>query len=913
MVGGVAFVVALLAALLAVNYWGYALRRQAVQSWLGKADHEIQCITDTSLGWLSLFQTQLRGVAALFYGSERVSEPEFLNALEMIEGVEVEAVIPLTTVAYVESPAAISRDGVSGESGRGSYKICLSSDMTGPLAVGADLPPCASIRAAMDSAALHPEKVVIGPVFKDERGEVRAALAITASNGGGSGFLLSVINLSEFMDDLNTLFIPPGMNMRVVERRAGIGNAQGGIILDPDVSPPDTVATIHIPIESGQTRWDYYWDILPDYQGGPATMSGTVVQLGGSMLVLAVFAIIANLSRQNARVNRLVVVRTTELRESEERFRIMFEENPDACFLIDLEGRFLDGNKAVEHQTGYRIEELVGQRVYESRILPPKAREIAAKRIAKLNQSQMLEPGKYSLLRKDNTEFKVEVTAMPIRLRGKTVILCCSRDLTARERAEERLAQSEERFRELFENMSNGVAVYEARDDGEDFVFKDINSAGQRMVDVSREEVVGRSVLELFPRIREMGLFEVFKHVWRTGEPALLPATIYQDGRIQKWVENHVFKLPSSEIVAVYENLTVQKQAEQDLQESEEKYRKVFESESDAIMIFDAETRRFVDVNNAAVKLYGYSREEFLLLTQSAITAEPEKSEESIRETLAGRLYGVPCRLHRKKDGTVFPVEIAACTFSWKGRTVVCGVIRDITERMARVKELQKNREELRKLASELSLAEQHERERVAAELHDGVSQLLTSSVIRLNSLKATSLPDSAAESIETICSILKETMQQTRSLTFELSCPMLNELGLAAALEELCASMTHEQSIRFEFKGGMEPIPLAMDRKIVLYRSTRELLINVMKHSEAKWACVKLEREDDHVRICVEDAGKGFDASMAGKGFSPTGGFGLFNIREYLQHIGGCLKIESIPGDGTEVVLSVPLEEVDE
>ena len=91
------------------------------------------------------------------------------------------------------------------------------------------------------------------------------------------------------------------------------------------------------------------------------------------------------------------------------------------------------------------------------------------------------------------------------------------------------------------------------------------------------------------------------------------------------------------------------------------------------------------------------------------------------------------------------------------------------------------------------------ERERIGRELHDGVSQLLSSSLLRLNVLKDSSLPEVAVDSLDTVCGIVKEALDETRSLTFELSCPMLDELGLAAALEELCSSMTHEYSIHFE------------------------------------------------------------------------------------------------------------------
>lgn len=113
----------------------------------------------------------------------------------------------------------------------------------------------------------------------------------------------------------------------------------------------------------------------------------------------------------------------------------------------------------------------------------------------------------------------------------------------------------------------------------------------------------------------------------------------------------------------------------------EEKYRQLFATVSDAIIIFDAETRRFLDVNERALHLYGYTRDEFLGLTHGDITAEPTASEASIREALSGIRLGVPLRYHKKKDGTVFPAEISAGAFVWGGRRVVCGIIRDITDR----------------------------------------------------------------------------------------------------------------------------------------------------------------------------------------------------------------------------------------
>ena len=138
------------------------------------------------------------------------------------------------------------------------------------------------------------------------------------------------------------------------------------------------------------------------------------------------------------------------------------------------------------------------------------------------------------------------------------------------------------------------------------------------------------------------------------------------------------------EIIAVTsfaQNITERIQAEEALRESEEKYRQLFTTVTDAIMLFDAETTEFIDVNDATLSLYGYSREEFLRLRHPDITAEPEASMESYKKAINGTLARIPIRYHRKKDGTKFPVEISTGVLNLGDRQVLCGVVRDISER----------------------------------------------------------------------------------------------------------------------------------------------------------------------------------------------------------------------------------------
>jgi PAS domain S-box-containing protein len=138
----------------------------------------------------------------------------------------------------------------------------------------------------------------------------------------------------------------------------------------------------------------------------------------------------------------------------------------------------------------------------------------------------------------------------------------------------------------------------------------------------------------------------------------------------------------------LWQQIQERERAEQTLHESEENYRHLFQTITDAIMLFDAKTRQFIDVNDAAVSLYGYRREEFLKLTHQDITSEPEDSDISIRQTLEGTLARIPVRYHKKKDGSIFPVEISTSIFRLRNREVLCGVIRDITERKRAEEEL---------------------------------------------------------------------------------------------------------------------------------------------------------------------------------------------------------------------------------
>ncbi|MHC5060517.1 MAG: PAS domain S-box protein [Planctomycetota bacterium] len=151
-------------------------------------------------------------------------------------------------------------------------------------------------------------------------------------------------------------------------------------------------------------------------------------------------------------------------------------------------------------------------------------------------------------------------TAEKIDYENEPHILSMAVDITDRKQAEAALQAGESRFRELFENMSSAVAMYEVKENGNEFIFKDFNKAAEKSEKIDRSQVIGRSLEDVFPQVRQFGLFEVLQRVWKTGKPEHFPAALYKDERISGWRENYVYKLPSGEVVAIYDDITDRKQ-----------------------------------------------------------------------------------------------------------------------------------------------------------------------------------------------------------------------------------------------------------------------------------------------------------------------------------------------------------------
>jgi PAS domain S-box-containing protein len=347
------------------------------------------------------------------------------------------------------------------------------------------------------------------------------------------------------------------------------------------------------------------------------------------------------------------------------------------------------------------------------------------------------------------------------------------------------------------------------------------------------------------------------------------------------------------------------------IRESETRFRAVFEGATIGIALVDRDGR-IIESNPALQALLGCGAEELRcqMFTSFAQPEDEERCHSLFQELVAGQRPAIQMeKQYLRRDGQAAWGHLTVSPF--RGREgeqqFAIGMLEDITLRKQAEADIRNYQQQLRSMASELSLTEERERRRLATELHDHVGQILALAQIKLGAVRE-SAGTALAAPMDEIRRLIEQTIQYTRSLTFELSPPILYDLGFEAAVEWLAEMMQEQHGVRIQVQTDKAPKAMDDEIKVLLFQAVRELLVNVIKHAQASQVRVAMNREGRNLHIKVEDNGVGLpfslDAPLAGRGF------GLFSIRERLKYLGGHLEAESEPGQGTRVTLKVPLKQ---
>jgi PAS domain S-box-containing protein len=339
-------------------------------------------------------------------------------------------------------------------------------------------------------------------------------------------------------------------------------------------------------------------------------------------------------------------------------------------------------------------------------------------------------------------------------------------------------------------------------------------------------------------------------------------------------------------------------------------YQEMLMTAASAVVMIDR-NGRIVFANPMAERMFGYAPDE--LLAQPFERLVPARLRALYRRRLAdlgeARAPGAGDpeveRTGLRNDGSEFPVEVFRSSMQRADGPVTVAFITDVTERRDAERRLRAYQDELRQMAVDVQLVEERERRRIASELHDQVGQALALALLKLSSARDAVAGAPRADLDEAVA-LIDQSVARTRTLIFDLSPPVLHDLGLPQALTWLAEDVERRHGLRVELTD--EGLDAALDdaSATLVFRAVRELLTNVWKHARTASATVTLRRSGACCEVEVEDKGLGFE--VAGHGLQYSSGYGLFSVREQIARLGGAVAISSAPGHGTRVGVRVPL-----
>jgi PAS domain S-box-containing protein len=528
---------------------------------------------------------------------------------------------------------------------------------------------------------------------------------------------------------------------------------------------------------------------------------------------------------------------------------------------------------------------------------------------------------------KDEDKTKKQILSELMKLRQRVAELEVSEN--NHKQAEKKLQKSEKKYRTLIDNIPQRIFHKD-----KNHVYVSCNDNYAQDLDITPDQVTGKTDFDFYSKELAEKYRADDKRIIGSGKVEELEEDyVLPDG--QRFIVQTV-KAPVRDekgeitgILGIFMDITERKRSEEAFKKTKDHLDNIIESSLDVVVVSDS--RGYITrVNKSFFKLTGYSEKEAIGKHITEFTPYEEGTYEStsgemieIKEFISDTLEVIEKTLFAEgktfnwetyylcKDGKVVPVETnIAYLYNEEGEAIgSVGVNRDISERKRSERKIAEYQNELRSFASQLTSTEEKERQKFATYLHDQIGQKLFVSKLKLEMLKESESLKEMVKSSEVIFKLIDQIINETRNLTFELSPPILYQLGLEAAIEWLTEQTYKQHSIVVDFEDDKREKTVDEDMKILLFQAVRELLTNIAKHAQSQKAKVSIKRDKTHLRVCVEDDGVGFTPLGKDSSKDKNEGFGLFSIKERLDHLGGHLKITSHPGLGTQATLLAPLK----
>jgi len=641
-----------------------------------------------------------------------------------------------------------------------------------------------------------------------------------------------------------------------------------------------------------------------------------------------------------------------KLQESELRYRTLVENVDFGISLVDTDYNIITANAALSRLLGKPAEAIIGRKCFQEfekrdTVCP----HCAGLKAMKTGRRASVES---KVVRDDGTEFDVRLLVFPVSAENGRVtgFVEIAEDITQRKKAQKALEESEQQYKALTHNIPGMVytghadwsaQIISGSEAVSGYAVEDFNSQKINWLDIiypDDSQTVAKEALKL--RSRRASIVQEYRIVDKTGNIRWVEdrkTSLFSEKGDFKGVDGIVFDITqrkhaenalqkardelearvrqrTAELttanVELKNEIDERQRVEKALRQAEQRFRTMFENTLMGLYRTSPQGRILM-ANPAMVKMLGYaSFEELARLDLEHEGFHPQYPRSDFKKHLEknGRVVGLESVWIRRDGTELFVRESAVAIKDKKGSVLYYeGTVEDITKRKKAEEKLLVYQKQLRSLASELSLAEERLRRRIAANVHDQIGQNLAISRLKLESLRESVSNPELAKALAQISRMIAQAIESSRSLTFELSPPVLYELGFEAAVEWLLRHTRQRYGISTEFEDDGRKKSLDDDVRVLLFQAVRELLVNVAKHAKARSVKVETRKKGSRIYVTVQDDGVGFDTSKAASRTGATAGFGLFSIRERLGHIGGSLEIQSTPGTGTRVIITAPTD----
>jgi PAS domain S-box-containing protein len=595
------------------------------------------------------------------------------------------------------------------------------------------------------------------------------------------------------------------------------------------------------------------------------------------------------------------------LRRSERRFSVFMENLPAFAWMKDLEGRYVYTNKKLEELEPYRGG-AIGKT--DSDLLPPEIASIVRSNdqhvIATKKALHSVEP--YLVGEEPHS---VLVTKFPIFDQNGAVALVggASVDITERTQAEEALSAQLLRYRTLMETSKDSIYVLDANG-----ALQEANAEFLRRRGYSADEGKGLKVAdwdaqwtadELREKLGQLvGGSAVFETRHRCKDGSIFDVEV---GTTSVQIAGRQL------FFCVTRDITERKQAERTQHESDERFRQIAENINEIFWVWTAVpgNPRCLYVSPAYATIWGRSCESLYATPQSWKEALHPNDKERVLAEIAqldlekenDLIYRIvrPDQVIRWIRDRIFPVRDV------DGVVVrLAGLAEDITETKQAEEALRKANRQLQFLSRRRVEMQEEERRHLSRELHDQIGQALMAARMNLQSTRRLRKREKIVDRLDDTMTILDQILQQIRQISFDLRPPVLDDLGLAPALQWVLRHHAERAGLSVEFISDTELRRLTPEVETACFRVALEALTNVIRHASARKVWVGLSRVDGSLQLTVRDDGIGFDLADAANR-ARRDRLGLAGMDERVGVLGGTFQCNSAPGQGTEVRASFP------